>query len=253
VESFTRCSLRWLLEASGGRGAESVSQGVGVLVHRIAQELPEGTAPEMAARLEELWPTLGMPDTWVGHRERRAAARLVERLAAYVAAARAAGRDLITVEAEVTAQVGRALVRGRLDRLERHPDGGVQVVDLKTGSRTPSAEELPTHPQLGLYQVLVTEGALDGVEGVLPPGGQGPATSSGASLVQLGGTRKAHKEQVQAPLEHAADPQWAHDLLAETAEGMAASAFDAVENDLCPRCPVRTCCPLRPEGEQVGP
>lgn len=253
VESFSRCALRWLLEGRGGRPSESVDQGIGVLVHAIAQELPEGTGEEMAARLEELWPALGLPGTWVGRREHRRAQKLVAKLAGYVAAARAAGRDLVAVEAEVTAQVGRALVRGRLDRLERSADGsGVRVVDLKTGGRRPPADEVPTHPQLGLYQVLVTEGALDAVPGVLPEGAVGPASSSGAALVQLGGFTVKHGEQEQPPLEQAADPAWAHRLLAETADGMAASAFDAVENDLCPRCPVRTSCPMRPEGGQVG-
>jgi len=244
VESFSRCSLRWLLEGSGGRPAESVSQGVGVLVHEIAQVMPEGSAEEMAAALEERWPSLGLPDTWIGQREHRTAQRLVAKLAAYVASARAAGRDLVAVEAEVEVQVGRALVRGRLDRVERDGEG-LRVVDLKTGNRRPPAEEVPTHAQLGLYQVVVEAGGLE--EHV-----QHPASSGGAALVQLGGTTKSPGEQVQPALADAADPAWAHRLLEETAEGMAASAFDAVENDLCSRCPVRTSCPLRPEGRQVG-
>ncbi|PWJ56220.1 Superfamily I DNA or RNA helicase [Quadrisphaera granulorum] len=237
VESFSRCGLRWLLEASGGRPADSVQQGVGNLVHRIAQELPEGTLPEMASRLDELWPTLGLPDTWVGQRERRKAERMVRLLAAYVMDARAAGRTLAGVEVEVDAAIGRALVRGRLDRLEREPDGSLRVVDLKTGASAPKADELATHPQLGLYQAVVDSGAL----------GEGER-SGGAALVQLGGKRTKPGVQTQERLSDAADPQWANDLLQRTAEGMAASAFDAVANDLCSKCPVRTSCPLRPEG-----
>ncbi|MGQ7298286.1 ATP-dependent helicase [Quadrisphaera sp. KR29] len=237
VEAFGRCGLRWLLEASGGRPADSLQQGVGNLVHRIAQELPEGSHAQMSARLDELWPTLGLPDTWVGQRERRRADRMVRMLAAYVLDARAAGRTLAGVEVEVDAAIGRALVRGRLDRLEREPDGSLRVVDLKTGARAPKADELATHPQLGLYQAVVDSGALGDGE-----------RSGGAALVQLGGTRAKPGVQAQERLSQAADPQWAHDLLQRTAEGMAASAFDAVANDLCSKCPVRTSCPLRPEG-----
>ncbi|MBC3761447.1 ATP-dependent helicase [Quadrisphaera oryzae] len=237
VEAFGRCGLRWLLEASGGRPADSLQQGVGNLVHRIAQELPEGSHAEMASRLDELWPTLGLPDTWVGQRERRKADRMVRLLAAYVLDARAAGRTLAGVEVEVDAAIGRALVRGRLDRLEREPDGSLRVVDLKTGARAPKADELAAHPQLGLYQAVVDSGAL----------GEGER-SGGAALVQLGGTRAKPGVQAQERLADAADPQWAHDLLQRTADGMAASAFDAVANDLCSTCPVRTSCPLRPEG-----
>lgn len=237
VEAFGRCGLRWLLEASGGRPADSVQQGVGNLVHRIAQELPEGSLSEMSSRLDELWPTLGLPDTWVGQRERRKAERMVRMLAAYVLDARAAGRELAGVEVEVDAAIGRALVRGRLDRLEREPDGSLRVVDLKTGQRAPRADELAAHPQLGLYQAVVDSGAL----------GEGER-SGGAALVQLGGKRTKPGVQAQERLADAPDPQWAHDLLQRTAEGMAASAFDAVANDLCAKCPVRTSCPLRPEG-----
>ncbi len=237
VESFGRCGLRWLLESSGGRPADSLQQGVGNLVHRIGQELPEGSLAEMSARLDELWPTLGLPDTWVGQRERRKAERMVRMLAAYVLDARTAGRTLAGVEVEVDAAIGRALVKGRLDRLEREPDGSLRVVDLKTGKRAPKADELDAHPQLGLYQAVVDSGAL----------GEGER-SGGAALVQLGGTRAKPGVQSQAPLADATDPAWAHDLLQRTADGMAASAFDAVANDLCSTCPVRTSCPLRPEG-----
>jgi len=237
VESFGRCGLRWLLESSGGRPADSLQQGVGNLVHRIGQELPEGSLAQMSARLDELWPTLGLPDTWVGQRERRKAERMVRMLAAYVLDARSAGRALAGVEVEVDAAIGRALVKGRLDRLEREPDGSLRVVDLKTGKRAPRADELEAHPQLGLYQAVVDSGAL----------GEGER-SGGAALVQLGGTRAKPGVQAQPPLAEAADPAWAHDLLQRTADGMAASAFDAVANDLCSTCPVRTSCPLRPEG-----
>ncbi|SDQ72323.1 ATP-dependent DNA helicase [Quadrisphaera sp. DSM 44207] len=252
VESFARCALRWLLEGSGGRPADSVSQGVGVLVHEVAQALPSGSAQEMTAELERLWPRLGLPDTWAGRRELARARRMVVKLAAYVAQAREAGREVLAVEADVEVRVGRALVRGRIDRVEREPGGALRVVDLKTGARKPSREEVPVHPQLGLYQVLVGAGALDRLPGALPDGRPGPAAGAGAALVQLGGETKGHGEQLQPALAGAPDPAWAHRLVAQTAEGMGGRVFAATENDLCSRCAVSTCCPGRPEGRQVG-
>ena len=147
----------------------------------------------MQARLEQLWPTLGLPDTWVGARELRAARRMVSKLAAYVAHARASGREVVAVEVEVEAALGRALVRGRLDRVERDAQGRLRVVDLKTGSSRPTAAELVEHPQLGVYQAVVEAGALDAGSpgagdadgaGQLPGGLAGQAVSGGAALVQ---------------------------------------------------------------------
>ncbi len=252
VEAFTRCGLRWVLESSGGRSPGSVEQGLGVLVHRIAEELPDGGADAMAARLEELWPTLGLPGTWVGARELRRARVMVAKLAAYAAAARAQGRQVVGVEVEVEAALGRALVRGRLDRVERQPDGRLRVVDLKTTKAAPTAAELPGHPQLGLYQAVVEAGALDvsGADDLRVAAASG--SSGGASLVQLGGDAVKHREQVQVALSQSGDPAWARTLVEETAEAMASSAFLARQNAGCPSCPVRACCPLHPEGRAVG-
>ncbi len=240
VEAFHRCGLRWVLESRGGGSGSSVKQGVGVLVHRVAEELPDGGEAAMLARLEQLWPELGIPETWVGARELRRARRMVARLAAYVADARAAGRTVLGVEVEVEAALGRALVRGRLDRVEVDPEGGVRVVDLKTGASQPPAAEVPGHPQLGLYQAVVEAGALEGGD-----------RSAGAALVQLG-SAKTYREQAQQALAAAPDPAWARRLVEETAEAMASSAFVAAQNASCTSCPVRSCCPLRPEGRAVG-
>ncbi len=262
VETASTCALRWLLGTrSGGREA-SVSQRVGTLVHQIAQELPDGSVEAMTVRLEELWPGLGLGDTWVGERERARAATMVAKLAAYVADAAAAGRSVAGLEVDVQARLGRALVRGRLDRVERSADGSLHVVDLKTGQRAPSAGEVARHAQLGVYQALVEAGAVDvGEGGDAEPDGGAPGdgvpedepgvardragTSSGAALVQLGTSVRTYSEQRQAPLSADPEPGWAAALLEETADAMAASVFTAVENDQCSSCPVATSCPVQ--------
>jgi hypothetical protein len=55
--------------------------------------------------------------------------------------------------------------------------------------------------------------------------------------------------QAQDPL--GSDDSWAHELVRRCADGMAGAAFDAVENDLCRVCPVRTSCPVQREGRQL--
>ncbi|MEW1956308.1 ATP-dependent DNA helicase [Kineococcus sp. NPDC059986] len=245
VESFERCGLRWLLESSGARPGDSTGQSIGNLVHRIAAEAPDADAFELRRRLDVLWPTLGMPDGWVADTARARAERMVDKLAEYYREARREGRTLVGVELDVDVTVGRARIRGRVDRLERDAAGRPVVVDLKTGKTQPSKADLARLPQLGVYQLAAREGAFH----TLGPGA--PAGSGGAALVQLGGTQKKAPQQHQAPLDDDEDPGWARELVAHAAEGMAAGTFEAVVGAHCGYCPVVSSCPAQDAGRSV--
>ncbi|MHB1290488.1 PD-(D/E)XK nuclease family protein, partial [Georgenia sp.] len=130
VEQATTCSLRWVLEQAGGRGERSLDQSVGSLVHEIAAELPHGTTEELRAALADRWAGLGLGEGWVAGRQRHLAEAMVDRLAAYVAGI--PGR--VDAEREFAADVGRAHLTGRMDRVEHLDDGRVRVVDLKTSA-----------------------------------------------------------------------------------------------------------------------
>ena len=67
------------------------------------------------------------------------------KLAAYYRRTAAEGRQLVGVERDVTVRIGRAVVTGRVDRLERTADGAQYIVDLKTG-RTPVPDERRSRP-----------------------------------------------------------------------------------------------------------
>lgn len=244
VEQFDRCALRWLLESSGGTAGSSVSQALGNLVHEIAQQVPDLDRAALADRLAATIGRLGLGDGWVDARQRERAHDMVAKLADYATQARKAGRELLAVEQPVQVEVGRAVVRGQVDRVERDADGRLVVVDLKTGKSAPAGAELARHAQLGVYQVAVEEGAFDD----LAPGRE----SGGALLVQLGTARKSAGVQDQRPLADDDDPRWARDLVEHAADGMAGARFPASGNALCRMCAVRRACPLQPEGRQVG-
>ena len=240
VEDFEACALRWLLTSSGGRGITHVSASIGTLLHAIAEEHPDADHATVAAEVERRWPQLGEPPGWVSDQHLRRAHVMGRWLADYYTRARQEGWSVAAVEAPFATTVGRARITGRVDRLERRDsDGALRVVDFKTGSTKPSGTEIETHRQLGVYQVAVEEGGFE----------QG-SDSAGAALVHLGRAASSRSQvQAQTPLGQAEDPRWAHQAIAETADGMSASQVLArPEEQMCARCPVRTSCPTHHEG-----
>jgi RecB family exonuclease len=138
-------------------------------------------------------------------------------------------------------------ITGRVDRLESDDQGRAVVVDLKTGGSAPREDELDRHPQLGVYQLAVLLGAFERL-GLAEPGG--------AELVQVGkasGVTMRAKVQRQGALAEDPEPGWAKDLVETVAAGMAGPLFEAKVNPGCRTCPVASCCPVHPEGEQVTP
>ncbi len=241
VETFRRCELRWFLEHVGGGDTSGAAQSVGTLVHAVAESArtPETSTEEvLQARLQALLPTVDLGSGWVGRKEREKAEGMVRRLAGWLAAN---GREVVATELAFEAEVGRARLGGRVDRIERDADGRAVVVDLKTGASKVPADELPEHGQLATYQLAVEHGAFDGL-----------AESGGAELVQVGKAGgKDFAVQGQEPLSASDDPGWARTLVLEVAEGMAGSAFRAVDNRYCTMCPVRTSCPVQDDGRAV--
>nr|WP_129338186.1 UrvD/REP family ATP-dependent DNA helicase [Cellulomonas endophytica] len=240
LETAHTCALRWALESAGGTGPDDQRQNLGTLLHAIAQEHPRGTLAELRAALDARWSELGLGTGWPAVATRRRADRMVERLAQYLRAA----DEAVAVEGRFRLETDRARVTGSVDRVERAADGTVRVVDLKTGSSVPSAEDARTNPQLGAYQLAVDEGAVEGVA----PG----VASGGARLVFLSQGTRGPATRDQPALLGSEDPGWSRALVDEVAERMAASAFTASVNKRCDRCPVRRACPARPEGAEVA-
>ncbi|MCK0111097.1 PD-(D/E)XK nuclease family protein [Ornithinimicrobium sp. F0845] len=280
VQLFSECRLRWLLGSRGGEAGGLSAAAVGTLVHDVIAVTPEAPFEQLSESLRSRWHELALGEGWVQSREWTRAQRMLERYVAYVAEAAGQGRELVGVELELTAAHERARITGRVDRLERTADGDLFVVDLKTGKSRPSKKDIEHHPQLGVYQVGIVEGGGPGLlaqssqsspssqssqpSGEDVSGPAGPAYSpgpelpgtGGAALVQLGapgGSPQAgHRVDRQAPLGDDPEPRWAHDLVAQTAEGMAGDQFPASPGDWCRVCPVRFSCPIQQEGRMLA-
>ncbi|MDQ1668971.1 MAG: hypothetical protein QOE40_1032 [Actinomycetota bacterium] len=244
VEAFSRCELRWFLEHVGGTESTTTQQNVGTLVHAVAEgALDDASSTEQALleRLDALLPTVDLGRGWVAAQATDRARAMVRRLARWLADNR---RAVVATELDFVASLGRAVVGGQVDRLERDDEGRAVVIDFKTGSRSVPKDELPEHAQLAVYQLAVELGGF---------AEQGLSESGGAALVQLGKGAFTHeaREQQQPGLSTYDDPGWARSLVTGVAEGMAGSAFQAVANDMCKMCPVRTSCPVQDDGRQV--
>jgi len=243
VDSVQRCSLRWLLERHGGSTLPSPEQGIGNLVHAAAMLASDATVDRSAlvSYVAERFDAIELSARWLAGRERERADMMLDKLIGWLAGN---PRRLLAVERDFLVQLtdprGPVEIRGRVDRLEVDEHGRLVVVDLKTGKSVPAGADLAEHPQLAAYQVAIEAGAFDESD-----------TPGGASLVQLGGDAVNAREQVQPPLAEAGDPSWAQALISRTARAMAASTFEAVANNKCRVCPVRTSCPVSGKGRHV--
>jgi superfamily I DNA/RNA helicase/RecB family exonuclease len=245
VESFTRCGLRWLLEAAVGAGRTDVLRHLGTVIHAAAVLAAEGAAERAVAdRIDEIWHHLDFGSAWYSAKQRALAERMVRRFLDWHMEN---PRELVAVEQALKVRIGQVEITGRVDRLESDQAGRAVVVDLKTGGTAPREDELGRHPQLGVYQLAVLLGAFERF-GLAEPGG--------AELVQVGkaaGVTLRAKVQRQGALAEDDEPSWAKDLVETVAAGMAGPVFEARVNPGCRTCPVASCCPVNPEGEQVTP
>jgi superfamily I DNA/RNA helicase/RecB family exonuclease len=248
VQTFLECPLQWFLTSRGAESGDAVRAEIGTLVHDVVAADPHGTREGLTAELERRWPELGLRPGWVADRQLREAREMVARYARYVDESRAAGRELVGTELELDVTVRpddherrAADLRGKVDRLERDPDGNLVVLDLKTSRTKPAAADIARHAQLGAYQVAVEQGAFE----PLAPG----ARSGGAQLVQLGSGTRGSTAQEQRPVTEDEDPGWARAMILDAATGMAGSHFPARVNPACRTCTARFSCPMQPEGQ----
>lgn len=236
IDSFLRCELRTLLQDLGAKDGQQLSASLGTLVHEVAAEAPaDADLDALQQMVDDRWRALDFGAAWFGVNERARAGEILARLVDWLRTSRES-LDLVGIEQAFRVEIGDAVLTGRVDRVERAADGGLVVVDLKTGKGKVRADELPQHPQLGAYQLAVDEGGFGA--------GERP---SGAVLVQLAAKGK-EPEQWQPPL--AGEREWIEDAVARVAARLRGSEFTAQVNTYCGNCDLQKVCPLQ-NGRQV--
>jgi hypothetical protein len=123
----------------------------------------------------------------------------------------------------------------------------VVVIDLKTSKYPPADKDLPTNPQLGIYQHAVAHGAVDHLVADVV---DGPGVAGGAELVQLRkGLAAGAKIQKQAPQEPDADGHRPVEVqLMRAAQVIRGEVFDATPGKHCEHCQFHAICPTKAAG-----
>ena len=240
LESFTECGLKWMLEQSGGKDADSTAQVLGSAIHVIAAQLkdqPSLTLDQLEAKLKGAWSLIDMNKGWIKDYEYRRAALMLQKFYGWHLSNK---NKLIGVEEKFEFKLGNAVVSGSIDRVELTSEGKYYIVDLKTGATPISYEDAQNNKQLQSYQLAVVN---DGFKNKLEH-----QEVAGAQLIFVGDHKG--KEAKPRPQDQV-DVKAVSEEISEIAIGMSDKSFVAIINDRCRSCAVKSSCPIQPAGKSV--
>ncbi|MGV1050045.1 MAG: ATP-dependent helicase [Solirubrobacterales bacterium] len=158
---YLTCPLKYKFARVFGIPQEpTINQRFGILVHNVLERFhkdqPENDEDGLR-RLTRLFETgwhrtgFGSTDDELQYRDRaREALRL------YWQRERVSESEPVWLEKKFDFKVGEHHVRGRVDRVDRLPDGDFELIDYKTGERK-TAAELENDLQLALYRLAARE------------------------------------------------------------------------------------------------
>ena len=177
-------------------------------------------AGDMAVLMETAWRRGGFGDSDEERQLRAKAQRALER---YLERCRAEDGEPTWFERPFAFRLGPHLLRGRVDRVDRLPEGGYELIDYKTG-RPKSAAALHEDVQLSLYAV-------------------GAKAAWGVDAPQQAYLYVLDDQKVRVPTEDL-DPQWIEDTVMEVADGILGQGFEPTPSyAACSVCDFRIACP----------
>jgi len=161
LDLYLTCPLKYKFSRVFGIPQEpTINQRFGILIHNVLERFHregETEGEEGLARLMDLFEAgwrrtgFGTSDDELQFRDR---AREAMRL--YWEAESGAVGEPVELEKKFDIKIGPHHVRGRVDRVDRLPDGSFELIDYKTGERKSEAE-LESDLQLALYRLAARE------------------------------------------------------------------------------------------------
>ena len=136
----------------------TLNQRFGILVHQVLERFHQGGAaerslPELLGLLEAGWRRGGFGDS---EEERQLRAKATHALLRYHERWQEEEGEPVWFERAFAFHLGPHLLRGRVDRVDRLPDGRYELIDYKTG-RPKTPAQLRDDVQLALYAVAATQ------------------------------------------------------------------------------------------------
>ena len=218
---FRECPWKYQLQmVAGWRIPLAPAGSLGLSLHRALEcfhrkDFP--AAEDLWACYESRWLSAGYPDEATRAKWSAKGRRILEQ---YLADERERRTTIVAVEREFVYPLRRHEVRGMIDRIDRHPDGRLEVIDYKT-SGTGEAGEPRDELQLRFYGLGCVESLA------LEP-----------ALLSIYFVAAGRRLTVPYDRDGEADLK---DMIADAADRIEAGNFPP-DTSFCPRCDFRTRC-----------
>jgi DNA helicase-2/ATP-dependent DNA helicase PcrA len=224
IETYRRCPLKYKFARVFRIPQEpTINQRFGIVVHQVLERFHttgERSLDNLMQLLAVSWRRCGFGDRDDEEQFRARAARALRR---YWELDQRREGDPVWFERSFTFRLGEHLLRGRVDRVDRLPDGRYELIDYKTG-KAKSEGELREDLQLSVYQMGARESwRLE--------------TSAQSYYYVL--------ENEKVPVEHSeAELDRVRATVAQIAAGIAAQDFEPRPSpEMCAVCDYRILCP----------
>jgi DNA helicase-2/ATP-dependent DNA helicase PcrA len=224
IETYRLCPLKYKFARVFRIPQEpSINQRFGIVVHQVLERFHAtggGSLEQLMELFEAAWRRSGFGDASddLQFRERAVAA-----LRRYWELDRAREAEPEWVERSFSFHIGPHLLRGRVDRVDKLPDGGYELIDYKTG-KVKTEQELREDVQLSIYQMGARES-------------WGLETAAQSYYYVL--------ENEKVPVAHSEEElDRVRGTVAEIADGIMAHRFEPKPSiELCSFCDYRIVCP----------
>jgi DNA helicase II / ATP-dependent DNA helicase PcrA len=157
IETYRLCPLKYKFGRVFRIPQEStINQRFGIALHTVLERFhksPDAGREQLFELFESSWRRGGFGDS---DDELQFRERGIEALERYWENTRDEDGEPVWFERSFSFQLGPHVIRGRVDRVDRRPDGSYEVIDYKTG-RSKTAAELRSDVQLSIYQMGARE------------------------------------------------------------------------------------------------
>jgi DNA helicase II / ATP-dependent DNA helicase PcrA len=224
IETYRTCPLKYKFARVFRIPQEpTLNQRFGIVVHQVLERYHAGnmqSLDEMTELLEAGWRRSGFG---FSDEERQLHGKARAALERYWERWRADPAEPVWFERQFSFRLGPHMLRGRVDRVDRLPDGQYELIDYKTG-RPKTPAQLRDDVQLAVYALAARE-AWD-------------LEASQQSYLYV-----LDDEKVPLP-PSAVDREWVSDTVLAVGEGILAQGFEPTPSyAACSMCDYRIVCP----------